>query len=253
MGGALHKDLEGMLTFVMAVYGQPMMLEKWWETVRSYDDEVLDCLHLVVVDDHGDPPAVIPDDVQAMLDCRLYRVRDDIPWNQMGARNLGMQECPTDWALMLDPDMVVEPEVAKRLIKLVPKMPPHGVSKLLLRYANDVFDASSPNVYLIRKDDFARVRGYDEDYRGNKGWSDVQLLHTLEAFGLKFVKAKEIWVRYYGAKEIKDATVTSLNRSVAINREIHIRKVKHGRRVGWIEWVRKHKGKNIRFEWERVL
>lgn len=241
-----------MLTIVMAVYGQPLMLEKWWETLRSYDDEVLDKVHLIIVDDHGDPPVEIPDDVMGLLNCRLYRVMDDIPWNQMGARNLGMAECSTEWALMLDPDMVVEPIIAKHFLQVTSDIPKGSVCLVRLRHPNGAFDTHSPNIYLIRKSDFDRVGGYDEDYRGHKGWSDVQFLHTLEGFKMKFVKLHEIWARFYGTKDISDAAVMTLDRDHKHNKVIHVRKMRDAQRVGMTRWVKSRKGGNIRFRWARV-
>lgn len=241
------------LSLVMATYGQPRMLDKWFETLRAYDDDVLDRLHLVIVDDHGDPPVVIPDDIQVMLGVRLYRVESSIPWNQMGARNLGAQEATTGWMLLLDPDMVVEPIVARRLLDQIEKMHAGEVVKLLLRYTNDVFDSSSPNVYLMHKNDFERIGGYDEDYAGQKGWSDVQFLHTLNGFSLQFLRPEDLWVRYYRPRDIVDATVQTLDRDVKVNRVIHLRKYAQGKQMGWQRWVQKNKGPNLRFRWQRLL
>jgi glycosyltransferase involved in cell wall biosynthesis len=237
----------------MAVYGQPLMLEKWWETLRQYDDAVLDRLELVVVDDHGDPQAAIPQDIQGSLKCQLLRVTDNIPWNQMGARNLGVQQASAPWVLMMDPDMVVEPPVAKRVLERLSKLAPGMLVKLLLRYTNDVLDSSSPNVYLIRKADFDRVGGYDEDYAGHKGWSDVQFLHTLSGFKMKFVRPENLWVRYYRPRDVADATVNSLDRSVKHNRGLHVMKMGLVHKVGWAKWAAANRSKNIRFQWERVL
>jgi glycosyltransferase involved in cell wall biosynthesis len=237
----------------MAVYGQPLMLEKWWKTIRSYDDEVLDNLHLVIVDDHGHPPAAIPLDIQAMLRCKLFRVTKQIEWNQMGARNLGVSHAESPWVLMMDPDMVVELPVAKRLLKLIPKLRPGSLVKLLLRYTNDVLDSTSPNVYLISKGDFVKVGGYDEDYAGHKGWSDVQFMHTLRGFRIKFHRPDGLWVRYYRPRDISDATVKTLNRSVAHNRHVHIKKMGWMKRHGWAKWAAANKKKMLKFPWERVL
>jgi hypothetical protein len=237
----------------MAVYGQPLMLEKWWETIRGYDDEVLDQTRLVIVDDHGDPPAAIPDDIRAMLGCQLLRVRRQIEWNQMGARNLGVKEAQTPWVLMMDPDMVLEPTVAKRLVNFLPKLRQGSLVKLLLRYTNDVLDNSSPNVYLIHKSDFLKVGGYDEDYAGHKGWSDVQFLHTLTGFKMAFLKKPDLWVRYYRPRDIEDATVKTLDRSVAFNRRIHILKMGSVSKVGWAKWAAANRQKLVRFPWEKVL
>lgn len=240
-----------MLTFVMAVYGQPLMLAKWFETLRTYPEKVSKHIRLVIVDDHGDPPATIPEDVRGIFRGRLYRVDDNIPWNQMGARNLGVQQAETDWVLLLDPDMVVEPEVARRLVDLASKLGAGNVVKLMLRYTDGVYDATSPNVYLIHKDDFERAGGYDEDYAGHKGWSDVQFLHTLKGLRMRFLKPKRFWVRYYRRQDIEDATVHTLDRSVKHNRAIHIRKMAIAKR-NWAKWVMT-KGENIRFKWSRVL
>lgn len=237
----------------MAVYGQPLMMEKWFQTIRAYDDSVLDQLALVIVDDHGDPPVAIPVDIQAMLETRIYRVTKQIPWNQMGARNLGVQESKTPWVLMMDPDMVLEPTVAKRLVNFLSRMRQGSLVKLLLRYTNDVLDNSSPNVYLIHKSDFLKVGGYDEDYAGHKGWSDVQFLHTLKGFKMAFVKKSDLWVRYYRPRDIEDATVKSLDRSVAFNRRMHITKMSAARMIGWAKWAAANRQKLVRFPWERVL
>lgn len=236
----------------MAVYGQPKMLEKWWETLRVYPPHVLKELHLVIVDDHGTPPVAVPKDIQKLLEVRLFRVKDNIPWNQMGARNLGAVKAETNWLLLLDPDMVVEPEVAERLVQRVKGISKGDVVKLLLRYKNGKLDPSSPNVYLIHRRDFARVGGYDEDYAGHKGWSDVQFLHALTGSKMRFLQPKGLWVRYYRPDEISDATVTSLDRSVKHNRSLHIRKMPVVRR-NWKAWARQNWARTIRFRWERLL
>ena len=239
-----------MLTFVMATYGQPKMLEKWWETLRTYPEAVAAKIRLVIVDDHGDPPAEIPEDIRGIFKAALYRVTKNIPWNQPGARNLGVHVAKTDWLLLLDPDMVVEPKVATALLVHSRKMKRGQLVKLLLRYTDNTYDATSPNVYLLHKADFNQVGGYDEDYAGHKGWSDVQFMHTLRGFKMRFLKPVGLWVRYYRPRDVADATVNTLPRSVKHNRSLHIRKMAIAKR-NWQAWV-KTKGKNIRFPWVRV-
>ena len=153
----------------------------------------------------------------------------------------------------MDPDMVVEPAVAKRVLKLIPKLRPGILVKMLLRYTNDVLDSTSPNIYLMTKGDFVKSGGYDEDYAGHKGWSDVQFMHTLKGLRMKFHRPDGLWVRYYRPSDIKDATVQTLNRSVKHNRHIHIKKMGWLKRHGWAKWVAANSKKLIRFPWERVL
>ncbi len=239
------------LTFMMAVYGQPEMMRKWFETLRRYDDDVLDQLCFLVVDDHGTPPQTIPPDLRKMLDCRLYRVEKQIPWNQMGARNLGMAEAPSDWVVMMDPDMVVEPQVVKKLFNTAEKLTRGQAVKLFLHYTNDKADGSSPNVYLMHRLDFEMMGGYDEDYAGNKGWSDVQFMHTLEGFKIQLLKWPSLWVRYYRPRDIKDATVITLSRDVRINKSLHLRKMAQMKKMGAKRFIRARKPK-LRFPWKRV-
>jgi len=79
-----------MLTIVIACYGQPEMMTHQLETIHSYPTEVLDKLTVIIVDDCGDPPQKVPMEVQGACNFQLIRVTQDVAWNQMGARNIGM-------------------------------------------------------------------------------------------------------------------------------------------------------------------
>lgn len=240
-----------VLTIVMAVYGQPRMLEKWWETILSYPDRVLHRLRFIIVDDCGDPIAWPSKMVCIEAAISVYRVGKDIPWNQPGARNLGMQQAKTDWCLMLDPDMVLKPEQAQLALDAIEAMKQGQLVKLRLRYTNGVFDDSSPNAYLIHRKDFEAVKGYSESYAGHKGWSDVELMHTLSGVGMKFLPPSDLWVLYHQTRDIEDAMVRSLSRSVAFNKKLHIKRMAAAKR-DWAAWIR-NRGKRIRFPWTRVL
>ncbi len=242
-----------MLTFVMAVYGQPKMLERWWEVLRTYPDELLDELAIIIVDDHGDPPVAIPEDVLGLCQLAVYRVDRQIPWNQMGARNLGMHHAK-GWCIMLDPDMVVSPAMARRFLQLTARLKRGTVVRFGLKHRSGrpKIDMTSPNTYLIRSEDFRECGGYDEDYAGNKGWSDVQLLATLKAF-FRVMGQPDLWVDFYDTAEIPDAQVRTLDRSVRVNRAMHIRKHTEAKRGGWRRWVQRSKGPNIRFPWTKMV
>ncbi len=245
-----------MLTYVIATYGQPKMLECWWENLRGYPDDVASRINLIVVDDCGNPPAEIPDDVAGVFRAKLFRVEENIPWNQMGARNLGMHHAK-HWCIMLDPDMVIDPMMARRFLEQECKR--GEVIRFGLCHLDGSvtrIDMTSPNTYMIHRDDFFDAGGYDEDYRGNKGWSDVQLLATLAAH-YKMLPRMDLWVQFYGRGLIDDAQVVTLNRSVAVNKKLHLRKCAEAKRMGWVKWVQTKKGnmamRNLRFPWKQVL
>jgi hypothetical protein len=246
-----------MLTYVMAVYGQPKMLECWWGELRNYPDDIAHRINLILVDDCGDPVATIPDDVRKVFRAKLLRVTENIPWNQMGARNLGMKHAE-GWCIMLDPDMVIDPVMARNFLEQEPKR--GEVIRFGLNHMDNStegrIDMTSPNTYMIHQEDFFDAGGYDEDYAGRKGWSDVQMLGVLAAH-YKMLSRRDLWVRFYGRDLIDDAQVVTLSRSVVENKKLHLRKCAEAKRMGWVKWVQAKKGNmamcNLRFPWSRVF
>lgn len=241
---------------VMAVYGQPLMLAKQLEVIGTYSDEVLAELTVVIVDDHGTPPVAkgFAEDLSDLCATKLYRVDDDIPWNQMGARNLGMHESE-GWCLMIDPDMTFSNEMMVKLMAVARKEKRGTVTRYNLKHMSGpqagVIDTSSPNTYLIHREDFFAVGGYDEEYRGNKGWSDVQLLDILKNH--YSIRHKiDLYADFWGTDLIADAAVTSLDRSTGVNKRLRVHKANLAKRGGWKQWVKKHNGPNLRFKWTRV-
>lgn len=244
------------LTMVMAVYGQPQMLAKQLATIEGYPDAVLDRLHLIVVDDCGSPPVTIHaiDEIgHYCKSAKLFRVEEDIPWNQMGARNLGMHHAE-GWCVMLDPDMVIPPSVMSRMLEAVDKLRRKSVAKFALRHVADRrIDMTSPNTYIIHRDDFFMVGGYDEDYAGHKGWSDVQMLDVLTGC-FKIELRPDLFADFYNESQIEDAMVTSLDRSVKANRRKRVKKRDKARDMGgWARFARKQRDAvRLRFKWRQV-
>lgn len=113
----------------------------------------------MIVDDCSPIPLGLLDNI------KVIRIIDDIKWNQPGARNLGFQEL-NDWVLCCDIDHLVTKEVYDKVSKLELKI---GTVYFLGR--NDI--SNSTTVYLMHKDDFEKIGGYDEDFCGNYGYDDI--------------------------------------------------------------------------------
>ena len=240
------------LCIAMAVYGQPRMLEKQLSSIAGYGEEVLGQLQVIVVDDHGTPAVDPAWCAQFRFDLRVYRVIDDIPWNQMGARNLAMERADPTWCLMIDPDMVFSGPMIDRVLRLTQRLGPRDVVRYGLRHMNNPdggIDMTSPNTYLIHRDAFLGAGGYDETYRGHKGWSDVQMLDVLRAhYGLN--ERRDIWADFYSVKQIPDAAVHTLDRSTSHNKRLRIKRQNEARKAGgWPKWVRTKKTPRIQFRW----
>ena len=243
-----------LVTLAMAVYGQPKMLEVWFETLRGYSESTLEQMELLIVDDYGSPPAEIPANIHDLLPAQLFRVTENIPWNQPGARNLALQECRTPLILFVDPDMIFPATMMARLLEAGVTLPEGEVIRFMLKHkSSGVLDGSSPNTWFLHVKDFDHVGGYDEDYAGNKGWSDVQLLDVIRTV-FKVHHRKDLFADFYSSEDVPDAMVTSLDRSHVVNRKIRVRKVAWARRRGgWKEFVRIGGRPRIRFTWEQVL
>jgi len=242
------------LTIIMAVYGQPKMLQKQIETIESYLADVRSRLTLVVVDDCGTPPVEVS--LMASVPicaAKLFRVDKDIPWNQPGARNLGMHHSK-GWCLMIDPDMVFDGLTMERMMLAAEKMPRGHVLKFGLKHVSSgKLDTSSPNTWLIHRDDFFAVGGYDEDFSGHKGWSDVQMLDVLRS-AYKVELRPDLFANFHGIDSIHDAMVTSLDRSTKENRKKRVKKVAQARKAGgWKKWAKARVDvPRLRFPWTQI-
>lgn len=245
-----------MLTICMAIYGQPKMLAHQLATMEDYPQSVRDNLNLIIVDDHGDPEVTKWDVMHfdsAVNSAQLFRVDSNIPWNQMGARNLAMEHAK-GWCLMIDPDMVFSAGIMTRMLEAQEILQRGQVLKYGLKHKKSgKLDMSSPNTYMIHRDDFFRVGGYDEDFAGNKGWSDVQLLDVLTSC-YKLQKRPDLHAEFYGPSDISDAMVTSLDRNTRVNRAKRIRKVSYVRKSGgWARYAQLRAiAPRLRFKWHKV-
>lgn len=232
------------------------MMEEQVETIIRYPKEVRDRLTVVIVDDCGTPPmdyekfTLLPQFCKA---AKLFRVTQDIPWNQPGARNLGMQHS-SGHCLLIDPDMVFDGSMIERMIEAAKKLPRRHVVKWGLRHVNSgKIDMTSPNTWLIHRDDFFEVGGYDEDFAGHKGWSDVQFLDIMRAC-YKIENRPDLFANFHSTDSVADAMVTSLDRSTSTNKKKRLKKVAQARAAGgWARWAKTRKDvPRLRFPWTQL-
>ncbi len=238
------------LTIGFSVFGQPKMLAHWFEKFLAQPQEWRDRVEVIVVDDCGTPKASVPD----WPGIHLFRVTTDIAWNQCGCRNLIAQQATTDRLMLIDPDMTLEEGMLQKLVEESRHLHPGLVFRPALRHVGDgTFDHTSPNVHMLLRSDFNVLGGYDEDYCGHKGWSDVQLLRVMQKAMVTRTR-EDIWFWFHhGDKKLPDAQVMKLDRSTKHNKAIHLTKMGLLKRLGWQAFVKKvSAGKKIRFAWQRI-
>jgi hypothetical protein len=146
---------------------------------ESYDPDLLDRIHFVMVDD-GSP---LQYEVPAFnLNLTWLKVRQDIPWNNPGARNLGVVYAKSDKVLLTDVDhqfpadtlrhMVAHRGCGKRIYKLFRKDPATG--KL---------ERGHPNIFFLSRARFFEQYGYDEEFCGAYASDDYRFVKYQKAHG----------------------------------------------------------------------
>lgn len=159
-----------MFTVVYTYFGQK-------ERIQGIVEQGLDT---VIIDDCS------PEPLGPIEGVRVYRILDDIKWNQPGARNLGFH-VSEGWIINADIDHLVIRSMISELMKVNLK---RGNIYFLGREDDDFIH----NFFLIHKDDFDMMGGWDEDFCGNYGFDDyyfgVKSKKFLNHVHLLHIKAK---------------------------------------------------------------
>mgnify|MGYP002861221974 CR=1 FL=1 len=121
---------------------------------------------LIIVDD-GSDVYPITDIVQPTDKIKLYRVTKDYGFNSHGCRNLIMSKTANNWTILLDSDRnFISPEEAIFNIKRkqLTKNTRYQFIAHVLAKGNNMHN--SVNDYMIHRDHFFSVGGYDEELIG---------------------------------------------------------------------------------------
>ena len=149
-----------ILSIVSPYYNQPQMLAVQGHEVAKHPQGV----EFVLVDDGSrEHPAPI------MPGMRQFRVLKDVPWNQDAARNIGADEASGDWLLLTDLDHVFAATAVRDILALIPTLArrAYRFRRALASTGKALWPA--PNVWLMPRDLFWRIGGYDERHAGTYG------------------------------------------------------------------------------------
>lgn len=175
------------LTIVSAYYEQPQIMEEWWRVLMTYAEP--ERVKLRFCDD-GSPknPLVIPDDIKATFDVKAFRAVNNVPWNEMGCRNLCMRHS-NGWVYMTDPDYILNAENVRRL--LAKDCQSGNFYHLQSRLVGTGRELHMPeNMVVLHTTDFWKTGGYDEELAGGYGFSDCLMFKCLR----EHVQAKDNFV-----------------------------------------------------------
>lgn len=242
----------GECTIVMPYYENPNMLVVHLETWARWPLWLRERIRLVIVDD-GSPtsPALaairfagLP--VRSLMQLTLFRIIPNIPWNQDGARNLGMKHVGTEWAYMTDMDHLFTAEQAEQMLRF-DGQPKNYYMPAQIETTGVSVGRPHPNSYLMRAADFWGMGGYDEDFAGFYG-SDGNFRRCAQGAGLLEKHTDAFSTTVYRTHDCYDANTKDFGRKgsafhVAFNPVLMAKKALPPYRAV----------NQIRFAWERVL
>jgi len=173
------------LSYVVPMYfddADSTSLESLLRTYATYSGDLLDRVQFVVIDDASPIPVEIPPDIEINL--LLLRINDDIPWNQPGARNLGVVYSRSDKVLITDLDH----EIPENTLHYVLQMRNPGRTMYKIRRLDEKNNPirPHPNTFVLSRARFLRYYGYDEDFCGHYGFDDSIFRRWQRNHGTRF-------------------------------------------------------------------
>lgn len=158
------------LTVIMPFYMNKGMLQKQIEIFNSYPKDIKKNIEFIVVDD-ASPIGERAEECKLNpkgFDFKLYRILTDLRWNWLQCRNLGAKEAKHDWILMTDIDHII-PE--KTMTKIMTTEFDHRSFYTFPRinWADGSEYKPHPNSYMMTKQRYWKIGGYDETYAGHYG------------------------------------------------------------------------------------
>jgi glycosyltransferase involved in cell wall biosynthesis len=162
------------LSIVVPFYRNAMMLAHQYAVWTGYPEARKAQIEIVLVDDGSPEPAASVARPDGLPPLRIYRVLEDRPWHQHGARNLGAREAQGPWLCLTDMDHVLPAESVERLLAVLATADPESVfmfhrldAPRLTPTLNDRGEwKPHVNTFALTRELFWRVGGYDEDCVG---------------------------------------------------------------------------------------
>ena len=185
--------------------------EEWY----YYPADIRKQIDFIVVDD-GSPRHPAGDFAREGI--KVFRIKEDIPWNQDGARNLGVYNAKTSLVFMTDMDHMLDVKGVQAMFKILPKIKKKKYYTFERVTAPDMsLYKYHPNSYLMHRDLYWDVGGYEELFAGHYG-TDGHFRRALDHHSRGEERLSIPLVRY-PREVIPDASTTTLDRKKGRDRK----------------------------------
>lgn len=230
------KNIE--LSMVIPLFIQNKDNKDLQNVIRIYEEysvEIRNKLHFIFIDDHS------PEDIQINsqnLNYSVYRILDNITWNQGGARNLGVTMAKSSKLILTDLDHIFPEKTVAYLLKR--KIPTHILKFRRIRAGKKA--STHPNTFFCSKSIFFKSLGVDEEFCGNYGYEDIHFYDMQRRLGTCFRK-----IRRYNILTVKEHSQHNLVRDTSINKSLYLEKKKSIDQGNPFE---SHSGLFLNFKWK---
>lgn len=234
------------LSIVFAYYENPQMLRLQWEEISQYPDDLKARMEVLVVDD-GSPvhPAGDVGRPDGLPRSSVFRLREDLPWNQDAARNIGAHEARAPVLLLTDIDHII-PEATLRGVLNTKVRDGVFYSLGRIKYVGGAPSEPHPNSYVLTKQTYWDIGGHDEDFAGIYG---KDFLFRKRAFRRASEhKLPDLVLARVGSKHFPDASTRTLRRDNSLSKRVW------GYLLEWLKAARLWRGiQTLTHPYDRVL
>jgi hypothetical protein len=201
------------MTMVYSYYDNPHMLQEQIFNWMQYDEKMRNEVEFIITDDCSSIhpiSEVFP--FPKELHCRVFRITKKVPWNWLACRNIGAYYAAGKWILLTDMDHTLQPQHAAKLMSKI-KAPMYSNYVYLFERIdapnNTPFKPHNDS-FLMTKDLYWKIGGYDEELSGNYGTSGH---YRRRAFAIAGGNERlHIPLTRYPREVIEDASTTEFER-----------------------------------------
>jgi len=197
------------ITLVMAHYCNQGMLQHQYKRISELPAEIKGSIYLVLVDD-GSPEgkeAIPPEQDLGICSLQIYKMLQDIRWNQDACRNIGVRHAETEWVLLADMDHVIPPETWRVLLGRDWHEDAVYCFRERLKMPNLEPDKPHPNTWFMTRKTYNKFGGYDERFAGIYGTDGDFKKRASAVTEIKEIKNAPLVV--YPRSVIPDASTTT--------------------------------------------
>ncbi|WP_169778159.1 glycosyltransferase [Campylobacter curvus] len=223
---------------------------------ETYDPRLLDIMEFIIVDDGSPIEYEIP---KFDLNLRWLKINEDIPWNQAGARNLGMTYARSDKVLITDLDhlfyedtlwyMANHKPLGRKFYKIYRDFVGYCAEERVYKGPLNLFYILSgkkktiykghTNTFFISRARYMRLFGYDEEFAGHYGSEDFRFVKFQKAHGsiqgylpIKYLCKERSSKKGDQQFVDRDLSYHSLDRDLSYNTPVDARKKRENREFG---------------------